>query len=138
MKFENSSFNNEIIHTCKNKIGVFHFCKNVIVSEINEGIHFDYELAKKYIINAKSFFGNKPIGYISNRINDISINALDYGKFKKEVENLIFYSVVRYNNIYSFNVHVEERFCNIPYKSFENLEQSYLFVNNYIIEKTNR
>lgn len=138
MKFENSILSKEIIHTCKNKIGVFHFCKNVIVSEINEGIHFDYDLVKNYIINAKSFFGRKPIGYISNRVNDISINALDYGKFKKDVENLMFYSVVRYKNIHTFNMDVEERFCNMPYKSFDSLEQSYTFVNNYIIEKTNR
>lgn len=135
MRLKNSVLRNEVVEMCELPFGSFFFCEYIIIAEINEGVHFDYDLVKVYIQNIKAFYGNKPIGFVFNRLYDISVNALDYSKFNTVIPNLCFYSVVRYNNINSFNGTIEERFCSLPYKSFNSLIDSYDYVNNYIINK---
>lgn len=136
MKLIQTKLKQKVIEYYEIKAGTFYFFEHTIISELNEGVHFDYDLIKNHLGKAKDFYNDRPFGYISNRINDISINALDYPKFKTVFNNLLIHAVVNYEHSNSFNIAIEERFCNTPYINFKNVEQSYDYVTQYIVNDT--
>ncbi len=58
--------------------GMFYFFDDFIISEMNEGVHFNWEAAQDIIELALNHYGSdSKISYISNRVNSYSIEAQD-------------------------------------------------------------
>lgn len=102
--------------------GVFYFCKDFIISEINEGIHFTWEDAQEIIAIAYEHYGKeKKISYISNRINKYSVRPQDWIKFFTEDHNLENYAIVAYDKISYAQAAIENLFFKSRMGRFENL-----------------
>ncbi|WP_430908533.1 hypothetical protein [Maribacter sp. 2-571] len=77
------------------EFGVFHYFDRLVISEMNEGVVFNWEMAKKAIKVAHQINGDtNPIAYISNRINNYYVVPTDWAKFYKNRQQLALYSVV--------------------------------------------
>lgn len=112
----------EIIDVFQNEIGTLYFLKNIVISEINDGVHINYSTSLKVFEAIKSFYIDcESFGYISNRINDYSITPLDFGKFHDHFPNLKVFATVTYSELNKMNTDLEKRFCKVPYKNFTDL-----------------
>jgi len=107
------------------QFGTFYFFKGLVISEINEGQTFGWEMAKKAIDATREVFGeDMPIAYISNRINAYHVVPTDWAKFYSNRNQLSFYSVVG-NTKGSFASLVMERmFFKNSIKQFTDLEKA--------------
>ncbi len=77
------------------EFGTFYYFNNLVISEINEGVVFDWNMAEKAVKIAHQVIGkDKPIAYISNRINSYYVVPTDWIKFYKNRHQLHSYSVV--------------------------------------------
>lgn len=102
--------------------GVFYFFENFIISEINEGVHFNWEAAQDIIELALNHYGSgSKISYISNRVYSYSIEAQDWLKFFKKRHTLRSFAVVTYSKSGLINVMMEKIFFKSKIKTFENL-----------------
>ena len=123
MQFEASKFNQQILKKLKFSFGNFYFLDNVIVSEINEGVVFDYSKAKPVIEAAVAFYGrNARLGYVSNRINTYSIAPQDWKKFYQERYCIKAMALVAYTPIGLSNIAVERLFIRNRVEGFNSLE----------------
>lgn len=133
MKLINSNLFDHIIESYKVKVGEFYFLKDVVIAEINEGVHIDFNTSLEYLELIIDFYGkNEPFGYICNRVNNFSISPLDYPKFNNLLKNLSLYGIVHNNHFDRLNYDIEKRFCNKPYKSFSDLNTAYNQVNIFL------
>jgi hypothetical protein len=77
------------------EFGVFYFFDGLVISEMKEGVVFDWDMATKAINAAQEIFGkDQPIAYISNRINKYTVVPTEWLKFYKNRHKLKYYSVV--------------------------------------------
>lgn len=134
MKFLESKLSDQIIEVHKVKSGVLYFMKDIVVAEFNEGVHVDYNSSQHNISLIIDFYGHeRPFGYICNRINDFSVSPLDYPKFNRALKNLKMYGIVHKNHFDRINYNIEKRFCDKPYKGYNDLYTAYnqlsIFVN---------
>jgi hypothetical protein len=107
------------------EFGVFYFFDGLVISEMSEGTTFDWEKAEKIIRVAYEILGkDKPVAYISNRINDYSVVPTDWLKFYKNRHHLEFYSIVAYNNGGLASVILEKMFFRNKIRQFSNLEDA--------------
>lgn len=121
-----TSLKKHIKKSFNSNIGTIYLFENIVVSEINEGVHLTVESSLEYIKLISKFFSNKkPFGYISNRINSFSVEAIDYKKFTNLLENMKVFSAVNHNENNILNVDIEKKFCDIPYKTYDCIIQSY-------------
>ncbi|MEW7292664.1 hypothetical protein [Aquimarina sp. 2304DJ70-9] len=106
-------------------IGSVSFYKNFVISEMKEGIIFDYDNATRLLELCNEYYGKKiPFIYISNRINSYSISPTGHFKSSKMFPNLKGYGVVSYNSINNGVAKLEQSFLNIPTNIFNNLEDA--------------
>lgn len=112
--------------------GVFYFFKDFIISEINEGVHFNWEEAQDIIELALNHYGSgSKISYISNRVYSYSIEAQDWLKFFKQRHTLKSFAVVTYSKGSLINVMMEKIFFKSKIKTFENLYDAAEWVSTY-------
>lgn len=138
MKIIESELNKNVIVSHKIDIGYLHFFESFVVSEINEGRHFCYDSSYDHLSLISDFYGTEqPFGYISNRVNTFSTEAIDLPKLLKSLNNLVLISVVVYTHFDSINIDLEKKFCQVPYKGFDNLIESYNYTNNFIKQVKN-
>lgn len=105
--------------------GVFYFFDGLVISEIKEGVVFNWSMAKKIIDIAYEIIGkDKPIAYISNRINNYSVVPTDWLKFYKNRHKLEFYSVVAYNKGGLSSIVLEKMFFKNNIRQFSDLENA--------------
>lgn len=110
--------------------------KKFIVSEINEGVNFDYDKAEVVIKDICGFLGVKngdKINYISNRVNSYSVTASDWIKFFKNSYLLKSYIVVSSKRRFA-NAIVEKLFFKDSIKHFKDLEVAISFIENNMVE----
>ncbi|GGG39444.1 hypothetical protein GCM10011414_06010 [Croceivirga lutea] len=75
--------------------GKFYFFDGLVISEINQGITFNWKMAERAIKAAKEIFGDEmPVAYISNRVNEYYVVPTDWSKFFANRHRLLLYSVV--------------------------------------------
>lgn len=134
MKLINSKLSSHIIESHTVKSGKLFFLKDIVVAEFNEGVHIDFKSSQDYISLIVNFYGDdRPFGYICNRINNFSISPLDYPKFNRALSNLTMYGIVFNNHFDRRNFNIEKRFCDKPYKGFNELytafNQVVIFIN---------
>lgn len=108
------------------EFGTFFFFDHLVVSEINEGVVFNWEMAKKVINAAFDILGNQfPIAYISNRIHSYSLVPTDWLKFYKEYKNhLTSYSIVVYRYSTITNIFLEKMFSDIKIQKFNTIDNA--------------
>ncbi|AZQ44640.1 hypothetical protein [Nonlabens ponticola] len=58
------------------EFGTFLLDDNYVIGEINEGVHVDLQINAIIDNLIREHYGNQPIGYISRRINDYSVDPL--------------------------------------------------------------
>ncbi len=107
------------------EFGVFYYFDGLVISEMKEGVVFDWSMAEKAVRVAHQIFGkDRPIAYISNRINNYYVVPTDWIKFYKNRHQLGFYSVVG-NTKGSFASLVMERmFFKNSIRQFTDLEEA--------------
>lgn len=140
MKLINSELSDHIIESHKVKAGEFYFLENIVIAEINDGVHFDFDASLESMELIIDFYGKEePFGYICNRVNNFSISPLDYPKFNSFLKNLAMYGIVHKNHFDRMNYEIEKRFCRKPYKSFSDLETAFnqvkIFLNETVLVK---
>ena len=92
---------------------------------MNEGETFNWSKAEKIIDVAYEVSGkDRPIAYISNRINNYSVVPTDWLKFYKNRHKLEFYSIVAYNNSGLTSVILEKLFFKDKIRQFSSLEDA--------------
>ena len=133
MKIINSKLSDQILEYHAIGLGQFYFLKDIVVAEINEGVHVDFKASKEFISLISDFYRTeKPVGYICNRINNFSISPLDYPKLISSLPNLTIFGIIHNNHFDRMNYEIEKRFCNRPYKSFTDLYSAFNQVNNFV------
>lgn len=82
MKLADSKYADQIIESIDYDFGVFYFLDDIIVSEMHEGVTFNWKCAEQVIADAKRILGVdcRP-HYISNRINEYYTVSQDWLKF---------------------------------------------------------
>ena len=137
MNVIDSNLYKEVIETHKFSVGNFYIFENTVIAEINEGMHVNLESAQDGIKAIYNYFGtNKPFGYLSNRINNYSLDALDYKKHHALFPNLLLYGAICYSGNNRMNLDLEKQFCKVPFLGFKNITEAYNYVNKYILDKT--
>jgi len=125
MRVEESKYKDHYDKKITLNSGDFYFFKKFIIAEIANGVHFDWETAKETIDLAYEYYGQDiKVAYISNRVNDYSVNAQDWLKFYKERHHLEAIAIVAYNKIGIMNVVLEKIFTQTRLKKFNNLDEA--------------
>lgn len=107
------------------EFGVFYFFDALVISEINSGVFFEWEMAKKAIKASKEFYGeNQPIVYISNRINNYTVTPADWLKFYSNRHQLAYYSVVGNTTGSLSSTVLEKLFFKGSLQQFDDLEKA--------------
>ncbi|TAI47470.1 hypothetical protein [Flagellimonas allohymeniacidonis] len=105
------------------EFGVFYFFENLVISEINEGVLFGWEMATKAVDAAYEIIGREnPIAYISNRVNNYSVVPTDWRKFYFNRHQLAFYSVVGNTQGSFASLILERMFFRNNIRQFSDLE----------------
>ncbi|TXE15150.1 hypothetical protein FUA26_01175 [Seonamhaeicola algicola] len=102
-------------------IGSLYFFENFLVAEFNEGVVVNFESFNDATTLVKEFYGNKPFGFISNRVNSYAIDLYDAPLFMKEFTNLEAYATVIYNAINNKLFELEKRFFKFNKENFTDL-----------------
>ncbi len=107
------------------EFGTFYFFDALVISEINAGIFFQWEMAKKAVKASKEFYGeNEPIAYISNRINNYTVAPADWLKFYTNRHELTLYSVVGSTKGSLPSTFLEKMFFKGSLQQFDDLEKA--------------
>lgn len=107
------------------EFGKFYFFDNLVISEMKEGVTLNWNMAKKAIDAAYEVIGkDKPIAYISNRINNYYVVPSDWAKFYKHRHQLSFYSVVGNTKGSFASLVLERMFFQNSIKQFSDLEEA--------------
>lgn len=118
-----SEYNLEEVHMLP--YGSFFFFDDFIISEINEGVLFNWEKAKKVIDLAYAHYGPNPeLVYISNRINSYSVVPQDWLKFFSNKHPLVAMAVVAKSKKSTINLKMEKLFFFSNIKKFNDLEEA--------------
>lgn len=108
--------------------GIFYYFDGLVISEMKEGIVFDWNMAEKAVIAAQEIFGeNHPIAYISNRINSYTVAPADWIKFFNNRHLLSFYSVVGSTQGSFTSIVLERMFFQNSIHQFTDLQEALEF-----------
>ena len=96
---------------------------NYIVTTVNEGILFNLEHLEKYHIIFEAYFPDKYFGFISNRINDYTVNPICYYSKYDNFPWLLGEAVLCYSHNTYQTVSFEKNFCKRHFEIFYILEE---------------
>lgn len=125
MKIEDSKYINLEHEEVILPFGSFYFFKKFVVSEINEGVHFDWQKVKilSDIMIVHYETENKLI-YISNRVNSYSIEPQSWLKFDKKYQLFKKTGIIAYDNRGGLSVVLERLFSKGSIKKFRSLKKA--------------
>ena len=107
------------------EFGIFYFFDGLVISEMKDGVIFNWNMAQKAIKAAHEVLGEEAqIAYISNRINSYYIVPSDWVKFFKNRHQLKFYSVVGYTKGNRVSLFLERLFFRNSIRKFTDLEEA--------------
>lgn len=126
MRFEESKYFNLLPHyKIEFSFGDFYLCKNFVISELNEGVHFDWDKILEVIGAMLDYYGEDlQIGYISNRVDSYSIDPQLWYRFHKEFDFIIAIATVAYNDLAYINPTIEKQFAKISLKRCNALDEA--------------
>ena len=101
-----------------------------MVSEIFEGVAFDWDSANGIIEKIYEFYGSRDIkiGYISNRVNSYSLYPQDWIKFFKNRHQLSCMAILSTNKTRLANGMLEKLFVKTKLKNFKDLDEAIQWV----------
>ena len=112
--------------------GTYYLCDTFFISELNEGVHLDWEKCLLIINQLMEHYGpNSKIGYISNRINHFSVNPSNWTKIEKNYNFIYASAIVVYNNSNLMNASIEKQFTNIPMKKCMSIIEAVEWMQNF-------
>lgn len=107
------------------EFGIFYYFEGLVISEMKEGVTLNWNMAQKAVAAAHEIFGeDKPLAYISNRINKYYVVPSDWAKFYKHRHQLSFYSVVGNTKGSFASLVLERMFFQNSIKQFSDLEEA--------------
>jgi len=125
MKVENTKLVDDVEDILVSEHGVYYFFEEFIIAEIAEGYLYNWASAQEVIEVATKHYGeNKSICYITNRVNNYSVNPTDWLKFFKGDYNLNGYAIVTYTETGWFNAILEKLFFPKNFERFTNLHEA--------------
>jgi len=137
MQFKNSKYFSRLKHNqLETPYGHFYFCDKFIIAEINEGCHIDWKHLEAFIHEVFNFYGKNPkIGYISNRINNYSIDPQNWVKAQNQYSFLLTSAIVTYKKS-SYNVAaLEKHFSKLKINRCNSLEEAIHWMENLDVFK---
>ncbi len=128
MKFEDSPFSQKFdYYKLEMPFGNFFLCEKFIVSELHEGIHFDWNKLLQAAKEVLTFYnkGTK-LGYISNRINSYSMDPQSWLKIEEfqKKELILGCAIVFYNQNTFLNVSLENMFADLNIRPCKSLDEA--------------
>ncbi|WP_246067730.1 hypothetical protein [Changchengzhania lutea] len=103
--------------------GDFYLCDTFVVSELHDGIHFDWSKVTEVAEGLFHFYGeNMQLGYISNRVNSYSLEPQSWSKVQDEYSIIVASAIVSYNNLTYMNATLEKQFSKKSIKRCTSLE----------------
>jgi len=103
--------------------GKFYFFEKFVISELHEGVHFDWKRVKILSDLMLSHYGDKKsLIYLSNRVNSYSIEPQSWLKFDKKYNLFIASGIIAYDNRGSLSVVLERLFSKERIKKFRSLK----------------
>jgi len=125
MLVSESNINNVLEDVYILKSGTFYFFEDLIISEIKEGILFDWETAQDVIRLAEGHYGkNNKVAYISNRVHSYSLIPQDWLKFFKARNSISAFAVVSYSTQEKSDILIERLFFKSKIKKFFDLKEA--------------
>ena len=130
MHIESSKYKTLYRFKISEPFGNFYIFDDYIISEINQGVHFNWELAEIVIEQVYEYYGSRDIkvSYISNRVNSYSLYPQDWLRFYKERHHLEAFAIVAYNKIGLMNVILEKLFSQTRIRKFRDLDEAVSWV----------
>ncbi len=132
MRFENSEYYKNISsHKLVLPFGSFYLCEKFYVSEINEGVHLNYEKLEYLTQELIGFYGgNVKLGFIANRINSYSTDPNSYNRIDEEYDVIIASAFVIYNQFSYGNASLEKQFAKKKIKRCTSLNEAVTWILN--------
>lgn len=127
MLFEESLYYKKLNpHIIEMPFGRFYLCDGFLVSELNDGVHFDWKKIKIVMNKVIEYYGNDTKwGYISNRINSYSMDPQTWELVDQTYNGVLRTgAIVYYNKMMFINAALEKRFAPVKVKSFRTLEEA--------------
>lgn len=116
-------FDLEDVHILES--GTFYFFEDFIVSEINEGVNFNWRQAQEVIKLAENHYGvNAKVAYISNRHYSYSLVPQDWLTFFEARNSISAFAVVSYNKRQRSDILIERLFFKSKIKKFYDLHEA--------------
>ncbi len=130
MTFEDSPFYSKYTHVKKEfDFGNFYLCDNFYISEIFEGVHFDWFKVEQLVDVLLEFYGiDCKIAWISNRINSYSIDPHTWIKFHKKYDFLVAGAIIVYNEVNYLSASVEKMFAQVSLKRCTSLGEGFEWI----------
>jgi len=140
MHIKDSFYNTKVLKVLHLKTGMLYFFENLVCIEVNEGVHLNLELSKEIFEPINTFYKDKEsIIFLSNRVHDFSIEALDYPHFFKALPKIKLFTVVYYNLNNRYNIEIEKQFIgSIPFKGFMSLSEAYNYSKKHLISENKK
>lgn len=131
MKFKDSKYYKLKHYQIERPFGDFYLLEKFFVSELNEGVHFDWEMIKSVMDEVVLFYGSDAqIGYISNRTNSYSTNPQTWDGIYKKYGLIIAGAIVTYNAMAFMNATLEKQFFKKSIKRCLSLEEAIEWISN--------
>lgn len=136
MKITDTDLKEIIEHTHVFEHGVYYFCEGFIISEVNEGVDYNWGIVKEVIEIATNYYGKEAtICLISNRINQYSINPLGWHNFFNSGRKINGLAVVSYTENSMVSVVIEMLFFNSKLERFHNIYEAINWARELNLEK---
>ena len=125
MKIEDSIYVNIEHEEVILPFGNFYFFKTFVVSELNEGVHFDWNKVKILAEIMVIHYGEKnSLKYISNRVNSYSMEPQSWLKFDKKYHLVKSTGIIAYDNKGGISVVLERLFSKGSINKFRSLKKA--------------
>lgn len=124
MRFEESKYFSLYNHSkLEFKFGNFYLCEKFVISELHEGVHFNWDKILEVIGALLDYYGDAiEIAYISNRVDSYSIEPQLWYRFHDEFDFILAVATVAYNDFGYINASIEKQFTNISLKRCDDLD----------------
>lgn len=132
MKFEDSEYFKSLIHyKLEMSFGNYYLLENFFVGELNEGTHFGWEEAKIIATELTAFYGDNPkLVFISNRINDYSVDPQNWARIEKEYSIMFASAIIVYSTPSFLNASLEKRFATNSIKRCRSIKEAINWANS--------
>jgi len=132
MRFEQSKYFNLLNHSkVEFSFGDFYLLDNFIISELHEGIHFDWDKIQEVIGVLLDYYGSGfKIGYISNRVESYSIEPQLWMNFHEDYDFIVASAVISYTDFNYMNATIEKHFTKNSLKRCTTLDEAIHWVQN--------